>query len=426
MSSMKRRDFVKILGGTAALGTVGFPYIARSATKAKVVVIGAGYGGSIAAKYTRLYDSGIEVTLIEKSEKFISCPLSNEALSGERTLQSLSFGFDGLAKHGINVVIDEVSDIDATKKKLKTASGKSLDYDMLVVSPGVSFKWGAIEGYDEAATQYMPHAWFAGEQTLLLRKQLEQMKDGGKVFIVAPPNPFKCPPGPYERAAQIAHYLKHNNKSKSTVTIMDWKDQFSKRPLFEQGWEMHYPGMIKWVPAAEDGKVLAVEAKKGVLVTDFEEHQADVANVIPPQKAGIIADKAGLTNDSGWCPVNQANFESTIHKDVFVIGDSCIAGKMPKSGYAANTQAKVVAGVIAARVSGKKAPKPAYTNTCYSLITPHHGISVAGVYQLKDGEIVGIKGAGGVSPLDASKEDREAEATYALSWFKNITKDMFS
>jgi sulfide dehydrogenase [flavocytochrome c] flavoprotein subunit len=206
---------------------------------------------------------------------------------------------------------------------------------------------------------------------------------------------------------------------------MDWKDQFSKRPLFEQGWEMHYPGMIKWIPAAEDGKVLAVEAEKGVLVTEFEEHQADVANVIPPQKAGVIADKAGLTNDSGWCPVNQANFESTIHKDVFVIGDSCIAGKMPKSGYAANTQAKVVAGVIAARISGKKAPKPAYTNTCYSLITPHHGISVAGVYQLKDGEIVGIKGAGGLSPLDASKEDREAEATYALSWFKNITKDMF-
>ncbi len=425
MSSIKRRDFIKILGAGTILGTVGFPQIARSGAKAKVVVIGAGYGGAIAAKYTRLYDSGIDVTLLEKDKDFISCPLSNEILSGERSLESLTFGFDGLKKHGINVIIDEATDIDAAKKKVKTATGKTYDYDMLVVSPGVSFKWGAIEGYDETATQHMPHAWYAGEQSLLLKKQLEQMKDGGTVYIVAPPNPYKCPPGPYERAAQIAHYLKHSNKSKSTVTILDWKDQFSKRPLFEQGWEMHYPGMITWKGAAEDGKVVGVEAEKGILITEFDEIEADVANVIPPQKAGIIAEKAGLADDSGWCPVNQTNFESTIHKDVFIIGDASIAGKMPKSGYAANTQAKVVAAVIAARVQGKAEPKPAYTNTCYSLITPDHGISVAAVYQLVDGKIVGVKGAGGISPVDASQADREAEATYALSWYKNITADMF-
>ena len=273
-------------------------------------------------------------------------------MSGERTIGSVTFTLNGLAGRGVKVVQDTATDIDADKKKVKTAGGKTFDYDMLVVSPGVGFKWGAIEGYDEAATQYMPHAWKAGAQTLLLRKQLEAMKDGGKVYIVAPPNPFRCPPGPYERAAQIAHFLQHH-KPKSTVTILDWKDAFSKQGLFKQGWEMHYPGMISWVGAASDGKVVGVDAKKGVLMTEFEEYEADVANVIPPQRAGDIAVNAGLTDDSGFCPVNQRNFESKLHKDVFVIGDSCIAGKMPKSGYAANSQGKVVAAAIAARINGK-------------------------------------------------------------------------
>jgi sulfide dehydrogenase [flavocytochrome c] flavoprotein subunit len=425
MNHIDRRAFIKLVGTTAALGVAGFPFIARGGAKTKVVVVGGGYGGTIAAKYIRLYDPGIEVTLINRDKQYISCPLSNEALSGERSVESLTFRYDGLAGHGVKVVHDEVSDIDAAKKQVKTAGGKTFDYDMAVVSPGVGFKWGAIEGYDEAASQHMPHAWFAGEQTVALRKQLEAMSDGGKVFIIAPPNPFKCPPGPYERAAQIAHYLKHH-KPKSTVTILDWKDNFSKKALFEQGWEMHYPGMIRWVMAAEDGKVVGVDAKKGILMTEFEEHEADVANIIPPQKAGAIAERTGLTDDSGWCPVNQRNFESTLHKDIFVIGDACIAGAMPKSGYAANSQGKVAAAAIAARASGRPLPEPSYVNTCYSLITPEHGISVAGVYRLVDGRITGVKGAGGVSPLDASKQDREAEATYALSWFRNVTTDMFT
>ncbi len=425
MNPIDRRTFIKLVGTSAALGMAGFPFIARGGAKTKVVVVGGGYGGAIAAKYLRLYDPGIEVTLINRDKQYVSCPLSNEILSGERSMASLTFRYDGLAGHGVRVVHDEVTDIDAAKKKVKTAGGQTFDYDMAVVSPGVGFKWGAIEGYDEAASRYMPHAWFAGEQTVALRKQLESMRDGGKVFIVAPPNPFKCPPGPYERAAQIAHYLKHH-KPKSTVTIMDWKDNFSKKALFEQGWEMHYPGMIHWVMAAEDGKVVGVDAKKRILMTEFEEYEADVANVIPPQKAGVIAERAGLTDDSGWCPVNQRDFESTLHKDVFVIGDACIAGAMPKSGYAANSQGKVAAAAIAARASGKTLPEPSYVNTCYSLITPHHGISVAGVYRLVDGRITGVKGAGGVSPLDASPQDREAEATYALGWYRNVTADMFT
>jgi sulfide dehydrogenase [flavocytochrome c] flavoprotein subunit len=424
MSVMKRRDFIKILGGTAAFGVVGFPSFNRASGKAKVVVIGGGYGGAIAAKYVRLYDPRIDVTLIEQDKKFISCPLSNEVLGWERTINSVTFTFNGLAGRGVMVVHDTATDIDADKKKVKTAGGKNFDYDMLVVSPGIGFKWGAIEGYDEAATQYMPHAWKAGEQTLRLRKQLEEMKDGGTVYIVAPPNPFRCPPGPYERASQIAYFLKHH-KPKSTVKILDSKDAFSKQGLFEQGWELHYPGMISWVGAASDGKVVGVEAKKGVLVTEFEEYEADVANVIPPQRAGDIAVDAGLADESGFCPVNPRNFESQLHKDVFVIGDSCIAGKMPKSGYAANSQGKVVAAAIAARVNGKREPEPSYVNTCYSLITPTHGISVAAVYHLVEGEIVGVKGAGGLSPMEASKEDRAAEANYGRSWFTNVTNDMF-
>jgi sulfide dehydrogenase [flavocytochrome c] flavoprotein subunit len=425
MTTLNRRHFVKLLGGATAVGLAGFPLISQARTKAKVVVVGGGYGGATAAKYLRLFDPGIEVTLIEKSEEFVSCPLSNEVLGGERTIDSLTFGYKGLAGHGVKVVHDEVTDIEAGKKKVTTKSGKSFAYDYLVVSPGIDFKWDAIEGYDAAASEVMPHAWKAGPQTVLLHKQLEAMDDGGTVIIAAPPNPFRCPPGPYERASQIAYYLKHH-KPKSKVIILDAKDKFSKQGLFEQGWEMYYKGMIEWIQASNDGKVIGVDPKKGEVYTDFEEYQPAVANIIPPQKAGIIAKRAGLTDASGWCPVHQDTFESKQHKGVHVIGDSCIAGKMPKSGYAANSQAKMCAASIAAKVNGRSQPTPSYVNTCYSLITPDYGISVAMVYRLVDGEIVGVKGAGGLSPMDATQETRAREAIYARSWFRNITADIFS
>jgi sulfide dehydrogenase [flavocytochrome c] flavoprotein subunit len=271
----------------------------------------------------------------------------------------------------------------------------------------------------------MPHAWKAGKQTEILRKQLEAMENGGTVIISAPPNPFRCPPGPYERAAQIAFYLSHH-KPKSKVVILDSKDKFSKQGLFMEGWEALYPGMIDWVMAANDGKVIGVDAKKGIVMTEFAEHKAAVANIIPPQKAGILAEIAGLTNDSGWCPVDQGTFESTIHKDVYVIGDASIAGKMPKSGYAANSQGKVCAMAIATKVAGETMPEPSYVNTCYSLIGPHYGISVAMVYELKDGEVVGVKDAGGLSPMKAPESTRRAESIYAHSWYRNITHDIFS
>ncbi len=428
MSQTSRRDFIKFLSAATGFGLAGLPLLGTAATayKARVVVIGGGYGGATAAKYMRLADPRVEVVLVEKNPRYISCALSNEVLSDERTMQSLTFDYDGLVNfYGVRFVHDEVVDIDPVQQKVNTRGAQTLAYDRLIISPGVGFRWGDIEGYDEAATAVMPHAWFAGEQTLLLRRQLEGMKDGGKVFIVAPPNPYKCPPGPYERAALIAHYLQHHDKRRSKIVIFDSKDAFGKQSLFQQAWEQHYPGMIKWVPGAEDGKVEAVDPDTLSVVTEFDEHKGDVVNVIPPQKAGLIAEKSGLTDETGWCPVDPRTFESKIHKNVHVIGDSCIAGPMPKSAYAANTQAKVCATAIKALLNGNPTPEPSYVNTCYSIPAPEHGISIAGVYRLKEDQIVSVEGSGGVSPLDSSEWERKMEAAYARSWFVNITSDIF-
>jgi sulfide dehydrogenase [flavocytochrome c] flavoprotein subunit len=423
---MTRRDFIKVTGGATLVGLSGFPLINFAGeSKAKVAVIGGGYAGATAAKYLRLINPAIAVTLIEKNKEYISCPLSNEILSGERQMESLTFNYEALAKtYGVTVAQAEVTEIDPVKKAV-SFGGKTETYDYIIVAPGVDFKWGAIEGYDEAASEILPHAWKAGPQTLLLRKQLEEMKDGGVVCIVAPPNPFRCPPGPYERAAQIAHYLKQK-KAKSKVIILDAKDAFSKQPLFQAGWEKHYPGMITWVKAADDGKVKKVDVKTRTLYTEFGEHKGDVINIIPPQQAGALAQKAGLTDDSGWCPVDQKTFESSKHKGIYVIGDASIAGEMPKSGYSANSQAKVCVAAISAVIGGGQPAEPSYVNTCYSLITPDYGISVAGVYRLKDGKIASVEGSGGTSPKEASDLQRKLEAEYAKSWFANVTADIFS
>jgi sulfide dehydrogenase [flavocytochrome c] flavoprotein subunit len=427
MAHLTRRDFIKLAGAATALGSLGLgaPRMANAVGKARVIVVGGGYGGAIAAKYVKMADPDIDVLLIEQNPDFVSCPLSNEVLSGERDIDSLTFGYAGLSgKHGVTIMQDRVVDIDPVGHYVKGASGNRYKYDKLVVSPGVDFRWNAIQGYDEAASHLLPHAWKAGEQTLLLRRQLIDMRDGGVVYISAPPNPFRCPPGPYERAAQIAHYLKQH-KPKSKVIILDAKDTFSKQGLFTAGWKEHYDDMIEWVSGASGGIVEAVRPNTRTLIGQVEEFKGDVVNVIPPQKAGAIAEAGGLTNKDGWCPVDQRTFESTLHEDVHVIGDSCIAGKMPKSGYAANSQGKVCAAALVATVNGMDPPEPSYVNTCYSLITPTHGISVAAVYQLKDGVILPVEGAGGLSPADASEQTRAIEARYARSWLKNITQDMF-
>ncbi len=427
MSKITRRTFIQATGLVTASGLMGVPAISSAKKKARVVIVGGGYGGAIAAKYIKMADPDIEVRLIDKNTSYVSCPLSNEVLSGERNIDTLTFNYNAMSKnHGVVFVKNEITEVNAAKKYIKGKDGSKYNYDKLIISPGVSFKWDAYDGYSEAiANKEMPHAWKAGTQTTLLRQQLTDMKDGGVCYIAAPPNPFRCPPGPYERAAQIAMYFKHH-KPKSKVIILDAKDKFSKQGLFQQGWKQHYGDMIEWVSGAEGGIIEGVDAKNMSLIGQVEEYKGEVVNIIPPQKAGHIAHVAGLVDDSGWCPVDQKTFESTMHKDVHVIGDACIAGKMPKSGYAANSQAKVCAAAVVAQLNGLTPGEPSYVNTCYSIVAPEHGFSVAAVYRLEDGNIVPVKGAGGLSPMDASKETRAIEVQYALGWFKNITADMFT
>ncbi|MCV6636437.1 NAD(P)/FAD-dependent oxidoreductase [Candidatus Albibeggiatoa sp. nov. NOAA] len=430
--TLNRRHFLQVTAGATAAGVVGFPHIASSAGTKKVVVIGGGTGGATAAKYLRMADPSIEVTLIEAEEYHYTCYLSNEVLSGDRKLESIKVAYDGLKKHGINVVKAKATAIDGDAKKVTVDTGDTFIYDRLIVSPGVSLDYSKIEGYSAEAAQKIPHAWKAGEQTKILRSQLEAMKDGGTVIISAPPNPFRCPPGPYERASQVAHYLKQH-KPKSKVLILDSKDKFSKQGLFTQGWTDLYGygtdnSMIEWVPAAEGGKVISADAgNMQIIAGDLEdEHTADVINIIPPQKAGQIALDAGLADESGWCPVNKKTFESSLIPNIHVIGDACIATKMPKSGYAANSQGKVVAVAVAAALSGKEMVEPSYVNTCYSIIGEDYGISVAAVYRLDGDVIAPVKGAGGLTPKDATAEHRKREVQFAYSWYDNIVQDSFN
>lgn len=426
MSKLSRRDFIKLAATTsvAGLGAYGCAANAKkSSGGGHVVVIGGGAGGATAAKYIRKLDPNIKVTLIEKDAKHTTCFMSNWVLADLRDLDSITQTYDALASnYGIKVVNDTVTEIDASGKKIKTAGGQTIAYDRCIASPGVALRWDTIEGYDEAASHKVPHAWFAGKQTALLHKQLQAMPDGGVFVLAAPPNPFKCPPGPYERASLVAHYLK-TNKPKSKVLILDSKDKFSKQGLFTAGWEKLYPNMIEWRSKANDGQVLGVDADKRVAMTEFDEIKADVLNVIPAQKAGHIAQVAGLADDSGWCPVNQATWESTLHPNVHIIGDAAIQAPLPKSGYAANSQAKVCAAAVVALLNGEEPPTPSWVNTCYSLIGPNHGISVAMVYDLtSDGKVGKVKGSGGLTPKDGNYA---LEAVYAKSWYANIISDIY-
>lgn len=428
-TNINRRRFVQGLTAVTATGILGTPYLAFGAAK-KVVVVGGGTGGATAARYIKMADPSVDVTIIEANKDYFTCYLSNEVLGGERTMDSIKFGYGNIEKEGIKVVIDRVTEIDAKGKKVKTKGGETFEYDRCVVAPGVSFKYDGIEGYDEAASETITHAWKAGPQTQTLRDQLVAMKDGGTVIIAPPKNPFRCPPGPYERASQIAHYCK-KEKPKSKIIILDPKEKFSKQGLFTQGWEKFYgfgtdDAMMEWKSAAEEANVVKLDAKAMSVETAFGDTiEADVINIIPAQQAGKIAIDAGLTNDSGWCPIDLHTFESTIHKDIHVIGDASIAKGMPKSGYAANSEAKVCAAAVVAMLNGKEPGSPSFINTCYSIIAEDWGISVAAVYRLaKDGSKI-TKVSGGVTPMDASDSAHKQAVSYTYSWFNNLTSDVF-
>jgi len=425
MTKINRRTFTSLVAATAGASALGFPMVAR-AKAGSVVVIGGGFGGATAAKYLKRFDAGIDVTLVEPAKAFVTCPFSNTVIGGLNPISRITHSFDGLRKHGVKVIHDTASAIDAAGRSVKLAGGATLNYDRLIVSPGIDFRWGAIEGAQPSIIDVMPHAWKAGPQTVLLRKQLEAMTDGG-VFVISPPvNPFRCPPGPGERISLVASYFQQH-KPKSKIVVLDPKKKFSKQGLFKEGWAKLYPSMIEYRNLDNDGEVVRVDAKSMTLETDFgDKVKGDVVNFVPAQYAGMIARSAGLADKSGWCPVDQMTFESKLKANIHVIGDASIASPMPKSGFAASTQAKVCAAAVAALLGGKLATtRPKFVNTCYSLVAEDYGISVAMVYDFADGKIVKVKGSGGLSPTGASDVFRQQEADFARGWYDSITADIF-
>lgn len=420
MNQFNRRQFLQLAGASGLTLLGGQAAFAKAS--GHVVVIGGGFGGATAAKYLRKLAPGTQVTLIEPSKSYITCPGSNWVIGGMRKMGDITQSYNGLKKLGVKVVHDSVSVINPEKKELGLKGGKKLSYDRLIVSPGIDFKWDAIEGYNEAASALCPHAWKAGPQTELLIKQLKAMPEDGTFVMAIPADPYRCPPGPYERASMVAHYCKQH-KPKAKIVLLDAKANFSKEKLFKAGWSKLYGDMIKWVGQTEDGKVLRVDPKTKTAYTEFGEHKADVLNVIPPQQAGAIARDSDLADDKGWCPVNPRTFESTKHAHIHVIGDSSIAAPMPKSGYSANSQGKVVAAAVAALMAGQEPPEPAWINTCYSLIGPEYGISVAGIYKIEGDKLISVKDSGGVSAPDL---DTSLEAAYGQSWYATITDDIFA
>ncbi len=417
-----RREFAAGAGAGIASAMLPRPMLAQGAAP-KIVVIGGGFAGLTAARVAKRYDKGLDVTVVEANPTYTACPFSNDVIAGLRDIKEQQFGYGKIGSDGVTLAQTSATGIDATARTVTLANGTTLNYDRLILAPGIELRFDALPGYDEAASQRMPHAWKAGEQTMLLRRQIEAMEDGGVVVIVSPQNPYRCPPGPYERASLIAWYLKAK-KPRSKVMILDAKDAFSKQRLFQNAWKTMYPN-LEWVSLSMGGKVSSVDPATNTVATDFDKVKAAVANVIPPQKAGRIAEIAGATDRSGWCPIDAVTFESKQVPNVHVIGDAAIAGAMPKSAFAANSQAKVCAVAVAKLARGEKPETPKLINTCYSLVAPDYGVSVAAIYHPVNGALAEVAGSGGVSPVDAPLAERKEEAELADGWFHTITTEVF-
>lgn len=413
-----RRQFLR--SGSAAV--LASPYVARAQTGPSIVIIGGGFGGATTAKYLKRFNPALRVTLIEPAKEFIMCPLSNRVVHGGMSLRDITRPYHGfVAKYDIKWVRAAADDIDVEKKEVRVGKER-ISYDRLIVAPGVDFNYESIEGMaSEQAQSLVPHAWKAGEQTQRLREMLNVMPQGGTIAMHIPKVPYRCPPGPYERASLIAHFLQARNP-KGKLLVFDSNPEIqSKKELFEAAWKSRYAGLIEYVPNAE---IAGVDAASRTL--DFKVHgkqKVDVLNVIPPQRAGAIARKSGLANvGDRWCGVDFLSYESTRHKDIHVIGDSIASAPgMPKSGHMANQEAKVCAGAVAALSLGQPVPAlPIIANTCYSFVSQQEVIHVAAVYRYDADKktMVAAKGAGGLSA-----EPTMAEGLYAMSWAANIMND---
>jgi sulfide dehydrogenase [flavocytochrome c] flavoprotein chain len=421
MKYWTRRKFGSFAGATCLLGLV--PWVAKGQAAARVVVIGGGVGGSTVAKYLAASATRIEVTLIEPKPRYTTCFFSNLYLAGLRSLESLTHGYETLAqRYGVNVIHDSVTAIDPAGKTVALERGTKLPYDRVVLAPGIAFKYGTIEGYDEVATQIMPHAWIAGPQTELLRQQLESMEDGGVFVLVAPPDPFRCPPAPYERASLIAYYFKQY-KPRAKILILDAKDSFFGQDLFQDGWNRHYPGMIEWLPGQFTGGIQAVDVRRRLVKTAGDTFKADVANVIPAQEAGQLAREAGLVDQSGWCPIDPMTFESKLQPGIHIIGDAAKAGNMAKSAFASNSQAKVCAFAILAALTGSERFAPHLFNTCFTFLASDDAVTSVISYRAEP-ETIRISDIF-ISKVGENAETRRKAVREADGWYAAFTHDVF-
>ena len=424
MKKISRRQFNKVLGLGAA-ASLGGPGVVLGQAKPRVVVIGGGAGGATAARYVAKDAKGaVDVTLIEDSSSYTTCFFSNLYLGDVRSFDSITHSYGKLASEfGVEVVNGYAMSIDRDKKMVNLKDGSSVAYDRLVVAPGINMMYDSVPGYSEEAALVAPHAWQGGSQTELLKAKLDNLENGDNVVMIPPPNPYRCPPGPYERASMIAHLFKIRGMSDSTITILDVKPKFSKQGLFSAGWEKHYPGVVEWISPEVHGGILNVDANAGTVETDLDTFEGKLLNVIPKQQAGLIAQTAGLTDDSGFCPIESTSMRSTIDENIFVIGDASIAGAMPKSGFSANSQAKVAAMNIRGDLTGSKVFPAKYSNTCWSMIGSDDGVKVGAQYAPADGKIASTSTF--ISQGDEDADTRKATFEESLDWYAGITSDMF-
>ncbi|MCI2393625.1 NAD(P)/FAD-dependent oxidoreductase [Aliiroseovarius sediminis] len=419
--NLNRRLF---MGGAAAAATLAAPMVHGATNgKPKVVVIGGGAGGATAARYIAKDSKGeINVTLVEPSRSYYTCFFSNLYMAGFRELGSIAHSYGTLASDfGVNVVHDWAVGIDREARTVTLAGGATLPYDRLILSPGIDFVDGAVQGWDVTHQNAMPHAFKAGSQSELLKAQIEAMPEGGTFAMVAPPNPFRCPPGPYERISMVAHILKDKNPT-AKIIIADPKDKFSKMALFQEGWADNYPGMIDWIGADFGGGNVSVDPDAMTVTIDGEETKVDVCNVIPAMKAGRICELAGIT-DGNWAPVNPHTMQARMDENIHVLGDASQQGDMPKSAFAANSQAKVAAMAVRAALTGSKLFPAKFTNTCWSLIDTDNGVKVGASYEATDEKIAKVDGF--IS--QTGEDDALRKATYeeSIGWYAGITADMF-
>jgi sulfide dehydrogenase [flavocytochrome c] flavoprotein subunit len=417
-----RRDVLKTAIAASA-AVFSMPAVAQQ-SGARVVVLGGGFGGAACARALKRANARLVVSLIEANRVYTACPMSNAVIAGLRDLKLQDFGYDGVAAAGIAMAFAAAAAIDPVARTVSLADGRKLVYERMVLAPGIDFRWDALPGYSPEVAAAIPHAWKDGDQIALLTRQIAAMEDGGVVIISVPVTPSRCPPAPYERASLIAHALK-TRKPRSKVIVLDAKDSFTMQRQFQSAWKRLYPDVLEYVSLSDGGLVTAVEAATKTIITDFDKFTPAVANIIPQQKAGRIAEMAGVADRTGWCPVDPVTFESRLQPNIHVIGDAAIAGAMPRSASAASSQAIICASAIATLLAGGTPPAPTLTSSCYSLIAPNYAISQTGSYRLVGDIYNEVEGAGGMSPVDAPQELRAREAREADAWFTATTAEVF-